>query len=600
MKRIIFTIIYLLLTGNILFAQSNFTLLGEGNGENISLIWSVDKWDANLDGVYIKRRTIRQDGSSTAWENLTIEKLESYCQQNKSLRNVSNSRSIIRRLERKREELLQNSTTGSTKITEISAEAFNQEMIKDPAVFKMLSLMFLFDYDIALMYGFGFIDTDYPDNNSAEYGLFPIINGVESTTPRATFSWATEDTPDLNVNVVSEKIKKRGSRIQLRIEYDGKQLDSKETLAGFNIYRKINNESFTRINDKVIWLSKASNKRILHYSDQINDENQAYSYSIKPVSIFNNEGKGFDVSWSLANEVTIEAPELYTKQHPNFDFIQKGVDLHWNFNENHENEINGFIIQRRIGSAPDFITISDTLLANIREFNDQSLSPSSDKNFHYRVIVLPKDSYGIWSNVLRLFYNPKPIVEGIKPLTASTKIENNQVQVELNWTAAPDFTNQINGFLIYCDRSGGILAKEADIEPIKTTTYNYLIEGGTGRLYKFNVKYENTDGSPSDYTDTISVVIPSKKLPFVTIWPFSVEENKLSFEWRFPNDIADLKGFRIFLNNEIIRDENEINANQRELLIENLEAGEYELEIQAVSESGVTSKRSQKRTITIE
>ncbi|MBS2213781.1 fibronectin type III domain-containing protein [Carboxylicivirga mesophila] len=600
MKKTVIFIFYLLVTGNILFAQSNFTLLGEGNGENISLIWSVDHWDANLDGVFIKKRSIRKDGSSTPWENLTKEILKPYNKQDKSLNNISNSKSIIRALEKKRIALLQNTANGSTKITEINAESFKQEIQADTAVYKMLCLMFLFDYDVALMYGFGFVDTDYPNRGSVEYGLFPMISGIESSAPVATFKWAANDVPDLDVNVIKEKIKKKGSRIQLRIEYDGKQLDSKETLAGFNIYRKIANESFNRINNKVVWLSKASNKRVLHYSDILNDEDQEYTYSIKPVSIFSNEGNGFELTWSMANEVTLQAPELYTEQHPNYDFIQGGVSLQWNFNEHHESEITGFVIQRRIGSESDFITVSDTLSAKTRVYKDHSLNPSDTKNYHYRIIVQPKESFAIWSNVLRLFYNPKPIVEDVKSLTASSRIENNQVHVQLNWTADEDFINQINGFLVYCDRSGGVLAKEANIAPLKATSYNYLVEGGTGRKYKFNVKYQDTDNSPSDYTDTITVVIPSKKLPFVTIWPFSVEENDLSFEWRFPNDIADLKGFRVFLNNELVRNENDIDAAQRSWLIEDLEAGDYELEIQAVSESGVTSKRSQKRIIAIE
>lgn len=600
MKKTVIIIFYLLVTGNILFAQSNFTLLGEGNGENIRLIWSVDHWDANLDGVFIKKRSIRQDGSSTPWENLTKKILKPYNKQDKSLNNISNSKSIIRALEKKRIALLQNTANGSTKIMEINADSFNQEMQADSAVYKMLCLMFLFDYDIALMYGFGFIDTDYPISGSVEYGLFPMINGIESSAPKATFNWAANDVPDLDVNVVKEKVKKKGSRIQLRIEYDGKQLDSKETLAGFNIYRKIANESFNRINDKVVWLSKASNKRVLHYSDNVNDDNQEYIYSIKPVSLFNNEGKGFELTWSMANEVTLQAPELYTKQHPNYDFIQGGVSLQWNFNEYLESEITGFLVQRRMGSESDFITVSDTLAANAREYKDYSLNTTDSNNYHYRIIVQPTESFPIWSNVLRLFYNPKPIVEDVKPLTASTRIENNQVLVQLNWDADVDFINQINGFLIYCDRSGGIIAREANIAPVKITSYNYLVEGGTGREYKFNVKYEDTDNSPSDYTDTITVVIPSKKLPFVTVWPFSVEENDLSFEWHFPNDIADLKGFRVFLNNELVHNENVIDGAQRSWLIEDLEAGVYELEIQAVSESGITSKYSQKRIITIE
>ncbi|TAJ12601.1 hypothetical protein DMA11_11945 [Marinilabiliaceae bacterium JC017] len=599
MRKNILIVFLVFMLGNVLFAQSNYTLIGERNAKNISLLWSVDKWDNNLEGVYVKRRSILKNGQTSDWKLLTTELLVPYNQVNKSLSNVSNSKTIVRELVSKRAALIQNTVSSTTKITEISAGDFKKELLQDPTVQKMLGLMFIFDYDIALMYGFGYVDVKFPKKEIVEYGLFPVTNGIESTAPAAVFQWNAEKLANLNVKVVKEKIKRKGKKIQLRLEYNGEELDSMKTLAGFNVYRKVNSEDFSRINSKVIWLSKATKKRVLNFGDKIEDENQQYTYAITPVSVFKNEGAASELTWNKADEVILQAPELYTKQHPNIDFIKEGVKLQWKFEDNHEKEVRGFIVQRKAGSETQFITISDTLMADVRTYTDNSLQDSDIKNFYYRVIVKPKESFGIWSNVLRLFYNPKPIVKEMKELTATPRIENDQAFVQLNWQAENDFINQIHGFLVYCDRSGGILAKESDIPVFKDTSYEYRIEGGAGRNYQFTIKYENLDGSSGNYTDTIDVVIPSKKLPFITVWPFTIEEKNLIFQWKYPNNIMDLKGFRIYLNNQLVEDENQVNKSQRSWTLENLEPGTYELEMQAVSESEVISKRSQKRIIEV-
>ena len=98
---------------------------------------------------------------------------------------------------------------------------------------------------------------------------------------------------------------------------------------------------------------------------------------------------------------------------------------------------------------------------------------------------------------------------------------------------------------MYCDRAGGILARETDYSGIKLDQTKYKIEGAPGQEYQFTVKFENKDGEITNYTGTIKVIIPNPSLPNVNIWPFRVSEQKISIDWKYPDSLVDLKGFRI-------------------------------------------------------
>ena len=226
MKRI--TIIISFLAFSLLtYAQINYQLQGEGNDKKVSLIWSVDKWEDNLEGVFIKRRSISKKGEKTQWVKLNQTLLTVGNSRSKNLSNTSNSKELIEIIEKNRETFLSNPKGARTKINEIEQTEF-QDKLKDPQAIEMLLLMFYFDFDLALIYGFGYVDNKVPKAYKYEYGLFPVINGIESNAPAATHERKYGDKPDLSVKIKKQKIKSRRKKIQLTWIFDAKDLDKKK------------------------------------------------------------------------------------------------------------------------------------------------------------------------------------------------------------------------------------------------------------------------------------------------------------------------------------------------------------------------------------
>jgi hypothetical protein len=578
-------------------AQNTYQLQGEGKDKKVSLIWTVSKWPDELQGVFIKRRSISKKGEKSPWEKLNQDILTIGNSMSKDLSNISNSEELIDLIKNNRNKFLSNKEVDKTQIKEIEQLEF-QKKLKDPQSVEMLLLMFYFDFDLALIYGFGYVDNKVPKAYKYEYGLFPVINNSEADEPVATYEWVYGDKPDLSVKIKKQKIRNRMKKIQLTWIFDAQDLDSKKNIAGFNVYRKPQGSKIEKLNPQVIWIDKSTPKRALYFNDMVDDPEKKYTYSAAPVSIFKNEGEKYELEFNPKDHDTIAAPILSSNVNSGDDFITKGVQLKWEFEQKNEFRILGFIVERRIMPGIEYNTISDTITPSARTFTDKNLPIGKGDNFHYRVTALQDESYPLWSNVERLFYNPKPDLSKTK-LKATPKIENDRILVELNWEGSETNFKLAKGYGIYTDRSGGIIAYEQGIEPIKGFNYNYEIEGVTGTNYLFAVALIDNNEVATIVTDTVKVIIPTTNLPFISIWPISTNKQKVTISWKYKNNIPDLEGFRVYANDALIADQQEIGKDLRTWTTKDLEPGRYNFQIEAITSFGITSPRSNKMKITV-
>ena len=596
MKRITIIISFLAFT-LLTFAQNNYQLHGEGNDKKVSLIWSVNKWEDNLEGVFIKRRSISKKGEKSQWVKLNQALLTVGNSKSKDLSNISNSKELTEIIEKNRDVFLSNPADARTKINEIEQTEF-QDKLKDPQAVEMLLLMFYFDFDLALIYGFGYVDNKVPKSYKYEYGLFPVINGIESSAPTATYEWKYGDNPDLSVKIKKQKIKNRRNKIQLTWIFDAKDLDKKKNIAGFNVYRKPQGNKIEKLNPVVIWIDKSTAKRALYYNDIIDDPEKKYTYSTAPVSIFKNEGDKYELEFNPKDHDTITPPILTSNVNSGDDFIADGVQLKWEFEQKKEFRVLGFIVERRIMPNIEYEAISDTIDPSQREFIDKKLPVGKGQNFHYRITAIQDESYPLWSNIERLFYDPKPDLSK-STLTATPKIENDKILVELSWNGSEKNLNLAQGYGIFTDRSGGIIAYEPGIQPIKGFNYNYQIEGATGTNYLFAIALIDNNEVATIVTDTVKVTIPTTTLPYISIWPISANKQKVTINWKYKNNIADLTGFRVYMNETLLTDEQKIGKDLRSWTTADLEPGKYSFQIEAVTSFGVRSPRSNKVKIIV-
>ncbi len=593
-------ILVLTLFTSSLFCQTNFKLKGEGHDDKVSVWVRLDKWDQNLDGYYIKRRSVNENGDAGKWKKLHKNMLVPGNESNKNLSNVTNNKKLVAELDELRTVYLNNAAEGETKISSITEDELKTQL-SDPEVAQMIELLFAYDYKIALMFGFGYVDFNKPKSYAVEYGVFPVINSNESSNPSATYKWVVGTKTDLTINIEKQNIKKRRNKVKLEWVFDKDSFDANDNLAGFNIMRKPVGGSYEKINKNTIWVNKGATRRLVIYYDTIPSTDISYSYALVPLSFFNTEGDYYEIKLNTNIPDEVPPPVIKSDMPYGYDFVNNGAEINWEFDPLYNESISGFIVKRMINAGEGFITISDTVAPTSRSYIDKNLQPIANNKYYYQVTALQPESYPLVSKRLTLFYDPYPQPSKPGILKAEPKIENGTARVALSWTEDKDLLSQIKGYQIRSDFGNDDLASDQNIPLITDFSYNYEVQGVKGKKYLFSLFIVDKKDRSHAYSDTISVIIPSDYIPAVEFESIEVINNKIKLKWDYKEGIDDLAGFRLYRNGNLIADESVLTAEKREWLSVNLPSGKYSYTIQAVSIFGLKTRMSRyKKTGTIE
>ncbi len=599
MRKCIFIIIAAVLMGIQATAQYNFKFIGEGTGQQVKLLWLPEKWYEGMDGVVIKRREISKGGVKKDWVSLTETAIHPGNWLEKDLSNVSNSANRVNDLKTLRIKLLNNTKQGSTQLKDIKENYLKNEL-KTPESVKSLILMFSFDYDLALLTGFGYVDTQYPKSDKLEYGIFPVINGTITNNAVKTFEYKIGNEPDLGFIVKKSKIKRKNRVVNLKWTIDNKDLRKKENLIGFNIYRKSGDNDFLKISNTTIWIDKKGDDGSLMFSDTIPDENGTYLYGVAAISIFKNEGKKYEIACKSQNDSEdLRPPIIKCNNEASSDYVKEGVLLEWTFKMEQEPSITGFVLERKLKPEDGFTVISDTLSLTTRKYLDNKVPAPKSEYYIYRVSAVREETFPLLSNQLLLFYHPRKKIAKPASFMAVPEIIDNTVFIHLKWNGPSEILNSIQGYAILCDRAWGTLAREAGIPLVRGFDYKYKVEGVSGIKYLFAIAPVDNDGIMTQSSDTLSVMVPSLQLPNIKIWPIESKDKKVTFYWKYPSDIPDLEGFRIYQNGVLVVNETVVKAVQRSWTSLDLEAGKYSYKIEAVTTFKILSKQSDERYINI-
>ena len=109
----------------------------------------------------------------------------------------------------------------------------------------------------------------------------------------------------------------------------------------------------------------------------------------------------------------------------------------------------------------------------------------------------------------------------------------------------------------------------------------------------------NADNEAGPQAKALTVLVPTVKLPLINVWPVALEENKVTLNWQYPEGIADLAGFQVYQNNQLVARPAAISPDARQWVSPPLQPGKYEFRIQAITQSGLTSTQSAPKTFTI-
>lgn len=592
LRQNVFTklLLYLTMANYTVIADSQeFLFLGEGKKDEVKLFWLPETWPDSLRGFHVLRRSM----TNSKWEKLTEFPIEPGNSVVKSLNNVSNSNVEIERLIYRRNQLLK--TITGNRLGEISRPDFVASFDENETI-NLLSLMFSLDFDIPLLCGFAYYDKNIPEDKKYTYALQKVYNNSESLVYHK-YNWNYGDENIFEIKATGE-IKKIRKKIKViwSVEIDLFKKDI--TLNGFNIYRIENKKDTVRLNTSKIMVNTEESLARVVYLDSTFSDSVIYQYAIAPVNVFNNEGSWHVTTYNIIdNSEKISSPKL-NRIITSSNVADQNLHFQWELSESVNPYILGFVVERKADGG-NYEVISDTLNVTERKFVDNPGIENRNKHLVYRISVLRESNYPIWSNPYPLLYQPKQQLAVPGNLKAELVQNNGIHHIHLKWTPKQSFDTITNGYVLFTDHGGSYFGREANLPIIKTNHFNYHVDKTNGAEYRFAIAAIDKEKNLSKLSDTIKVLTPTKFLPNLNIWPVEKNQNSITLNWNYPNNISDLAGFRIYMNDQLIVDESILKSNQNSWISDRLQPGKYTFQMTAVSVFGNTSKKSKPRFFTI-
>jgi len=577
----IFLFVFLLfLSLSQLFAQNeNATLLVQSpDGKTVKLAWSLKSWSSNITGFDIKRKEGLED-----WVKLNSEPILPGVSSKKELSIVDANKNEENALKARLYKLL-----ATHKLQEVDYAAFLQKLNSDNNALKDLSNSIAHDYDIALMSGFAYVDHSVSKKTGYQYGLF--IQGTDKLL--AKVSWNYGEIPDLNAvrEITSlSKIKSNG----IQVIWNADTIKMKATsIAGFNIYRQ-----GIRLNATPIQSVSSEDPSEFTWYDKSASTSTGVQYSISAESIFGIEGIIKPYTYN-----PVDHPQQYKKAEVTEVtslgyYFKDGIDVKWAFPKDFERFLKGYYVEKN--NFPDgYKRVSSLIDPTTREFIDKSSSPVSGY-VSFRVTALYNDRTAIAG--IEKIYTYFPVREPPQPqnVTFKSVLGDKKVTIFLSWDNPMSGDTVTDYYKVYAtDPSNNKLSAVTE-EPGITNNFTYILQHGSAAVHKFCISAIGKNKTEGALSDTVSVPTPSFDLPQPILTDIATDSSRAVIRWQYPA-ISDLRGFRVFENDNVIATEHDLSKNTREFTTQNLERGaSYAFKIMAIAENGAISEYSVTQSFSI-
>ncbi|MBI5914841.1 MAG: hypothetical protein HY842_05650 [Bacteroidetes bacterium] len=589
-----------LLATTCLFGQSNpaIQLFGEGGSERgilvLRLLWIPKTWQPDWTGFRIKVRIISGD-QPTEWSPINRVTIFPELSRSKDLTNVESDPAALARLKGKLEKWL---STGQAK--ETKRADYLQKLASGPDAVKGLYIPIALDYDFALVNGFGMVvrrwgaSEENEMDDTFEYGLFAVNKQGEEQLV-GTFTWEegsiTSIRLDMDLQVVPTHLK---TQLEVRWEFDYQTYLS-QNLNGFNLYRRSGTGSFEKLNETPIWATTEGNTSQLSFFDKNVQPNTAYTYAVAPLSLFGTEGQRQEVLFDPSKlPGKVEPPVLRAFEQA---AGKSGIQFEWDFSGASQKFIRDFVLQRRENVEAAYADVSSQMPATTRAATDTP--PWQGEYFLYRLRVLDDFGLNLFSNELLIFYDPQVPPPPPTGLRGEFEKEGDRQFIRLTWDPKSPGDLLTAGYLLHSNfPPDERLLLEGNIPTITGNSYRYEVFSTGSAAYQFAVSAVSARKAESGLSNVARVVTPSQKIPNANIWPFSVSGNRITLNWEYDAP-PDLAGFRVFQDGRQVAGEAQLPAAAKQWVSPQLAfSTTYSFELQAVTTTGVESRKSIARTVT--
>jgi len=567
----------LIMVSNQGIAQSQWiNLFGTIEDDKVKLYWEARDWPGDLTGFYIKKRALEGRNAGT-WVNLHNDPITPEILPTKDWANQGLNEDQVREM--------------NTKATRYFDEGLNE--LSASEVLQVLKarggpgsgdrIKMKADFDFALLSGFAFVDNDYDDRKTFEYGIFYVDdNGQTRSTPLSTYETIepVEVIEGLQVDLEFGKLK-QGIIMRWKVDQDAvDQLG----IHGFHVYRATPEGGQSNlVIPAPLGKYKVENNQVWwQYVDESANNAQDYTYTVAPLNTFQEELPGFSGDYEADRFKTLEPPMITDHE------IVEDTDIKvmWTVEDAKLSRIKGFRIQRKSPGENTFINVSQLLDRSIREFRDTE-PKAYGRTYAYRLVTVDNYDQEWYSPFKSIYYLGLIKPPALTGLQASIEKEDGNVYVKLSWDGKSGDDALTKGYTIYTDElQADQMVQLGSLPIIHGNEYKHKIDGRGGRDYTFKVvpvSWYNAEGEGQE----ISVYVNALKMPLFSQFDVELlENNRAKLTWQYP-DIQELLGFNIYMNNQRVTPRSGLTPSDREFIVENIAEGENELSNFQIEAKGV-------------
>lgn len=543
------------------YSQHSFKVYGEHNGDHLTLAWIPESWTPAMTGVIIKRKE-----DNGPWLPVSDKAYIPASYVGKNLSNVDQLVSEQERLDKKLSVLI-----NEGKAKPVSHDEFKERLVTSPNPGASIAMIFAMDYDLIRLNGFGLIDRDVKPESTYTYGVFSVINGATAAEPAGEITISFEGPDEITMKSGFEVIGKN-KKLRLQWEFDLKTYRA-SNFKGFDIFAIINSQR-VKLNNNLIWITSKEEPGILTYLTDFPAEQTAYA--AVPVSYFNRSGKeqsfSFDPNYYTA---VILAPVLEGRVNDDL------IELSWSIDHKYDTLIDKVIISSWQGNG--FEAIAE-LKSSDRKYEVTSKVEGLSR---YRLSLHTKAGRIINSNDKVISLKKNSFVESPSNLTGEVITDTTGNFIQLSWSYPADQGER--SFRIFTEGPDGNLIYNSALSRNVNSPMNIPVRSFAGKKVRYAVQAMDSQRNKSTLSDSIEVITPSKRLPQPRILKVQMVDGQSILDWSFSDQYMDLKGFRVYINDEEVGNENEITITERQIVLPSIEPGIHTVAIQAISIYGLES-----------
>ena len=552
-------------------------LEAQGNGKDVKLFWFCGEWSADMDGLAVKRKS--GDG---AWQQLG--ELIKPAVTGEDLSTRTNDAVLVNQLISRRDSALM-----VKRFEPSDAAKFKDEVLMKEGSLRMLPLVTNFSYLDAMILGFGYWDKNVPASSGIyTYGLFASRNGSLDDEPLYTAEWKYGDKvepqiPDMSCDKKRLK-KERGFQLTWLFE---KEYILKKKVRDYVVYKTdtLGNRSLVTENPLRIDMSYDPLKINYLNADYYFKEKATFEVELR--DYFDTPRLLLSVKITPEDFPVFPNPKLVISHNSERD---QSTTVSWEFPEEYKKFVTS--VQIKKGMTPDNMEVINLSPRTTSYVDDQN----TKSGVYYYKLKLVTNTGDI------LFSEPQSIVKYfplIPPQPIGVSVELEDGNAVLRWEKDP-FDEITMSYVVYKNLLNSKEMSHLSYLPTITADSCVIPLGSSfGGIYRFAVRGVSEDLMRSELSDTVQVIVPTEKMPFVEIFPYKKDKNRVTLEWKYPDYVDDLAGFRLYQDGELIADEFTLDATKRVWLMKDLDLTKYTFTLEAVSTSGVLSKMSQERYFTI-